>query len=206
MIANLVFPPGHLCHVPTLDIPLWSLGCEIVFYALAPFLFRAPGWVLCVLALASARAYLSPLVNEWLYGAPTICFFWVWMLGFMLHSRRTPALVLVTAASAGLLWNHPLIRYSQASIVAQYLGTLALIVSPWLPRLGRPVDYLGAISFPLYLVHFPVIIYLFDTMRVTDVTVLVLAVIFVTLLFHHLVDAPGRRLLSYLFPAPRKGS
>lgn len=204
MIGNLVAPPGHLCLVPTLNLPLWSLGCEIVFYALAPLLFRAPGWMLVLLALISARAYMSPLVNEWLHGAPTLCFLWSWLLGFVLHARRTPALLVAAGLSACLLGWHPLVRYAKFSIVAQYIGTLFLLTVSWLPPLGLFADYLGAISFPLYLVHFPVIVYLADTLAVKDPGIFLAAVIVVTLFFHHLVDGPGRRLLDRLFPTSTK--
>lgn len=194
MIGNLVAPPGHLCLVPTLNIPLWSLGCEIVFYALAPLFFRASTGLLAAFVFLSMRAYWSPLVNEWLYGAPTLCFLWCWLLGFMLHSRRSPILMLITAAAVGLLWKHPLLRYAPASVLGQYLITLVIMVSPWLPPLGRwpaaLVNYLGAISFPLYLVHFPVVIYSCDTVKSTSPGLILAWVMFVTLLFHHFLDVP----------------
>ena len=60
------------------------------------------------------------------------------------------------------------------------------------------MDYLGAISFPLYLVHFPVVVTLVDTYKVSDPLLMAGTALGVALAFHHLVDGPGRKLMGKL--------
>lgn len=194
--GNIVFPPGLVCAVPTLNLPLWSLGIEIVYYVFAPLLMRAPWLVRWGLIAASVAAYRSPLVQEWHYGAPAACFLWAWLLGVELFRSRHPAVVAAAFLSTAAVKFNPQVQYATWSVLL-YVGTLALIVAPWLPPLsGRWVDYLGAISFPLYLVHFPVVVTLADAYHVTDPFTMFAAASAVTLFFHHAVDGPAKRLLE----------
>lgn len=196
--GNIVFPPGVVCSVPTLNLPLWSLGIEILYYLFAPLLVRAPAFVRWGLIAASIAAYRSPLVQEWHYGAPAACFLWAWLLGLELYSNRHPAAVGAAFLTTAALKYNPQVQYATWSVLL-YVGTLTLIVAPWLPALrGRWVDYLGAISFPLYLVHFPVVVTLADAYKVTDPLTMFGAALAVTLAFHHLVDGPAKRLLERL--------
>lgn len=196
--ANIAFPPGTVGVVPSLNVPLWSLGAEMIYYILAPFIFRCPALVRWMLILISLAAYESRLVQEWDYGLPALCYAWPWLLGCEMFRSRHPAVTVVALLSVGALWFSPEVHYAPYAH-ALYVATVLVILCPWLPRVGgRVTDYLGAISFPLYLVHFPVVIVLADVYHVTNPLVFGGAALAVTLAFHHLVDGPGRRLLGRL--------
>lgn len=212
-LATIVFTPGLVCMVPTLNIPLWFMGVELVFYVLAPFLPGRSTRTICALAFLSIAAYWSPLVKNWLYGAPPLCYLWPCLLGFLLGARYSRALAAVAFATAGLISFHPVVTYAPWAVL-MYVASVFLLVAGRLPvpgeRWERAFNYLGALSFPLYLVHYPIMMFTMDTVKIWNFSAVLGIVTFATLVFHHVVDQPSHRAIAWLADrvspaAPRQG-
>jgi peptidoglycan/LPS O-acetylase OafA/YrhL len=156
----------------------WTLGIEIVVYAVAPFLFRRSLKVLIVLAIMSfiARA----VVFEWGYPADpwSVRFlpfeFGLFVLGAIayrayrfyprdtLRTFRIPAFALMIALTFGYTWlpQTPSVIPGMISSQAIYLGALAALL-PFLFSLSEKsaIDrWIGNLSYPLYLCHLIVIV------------------------------------------------
>jgi peptidoglycan/LPS O-acetylase OafA/YrhL len=200
--------------VADVDGVYWTLQVELAFYLvmLALVMCRAIvmiepvllGW-LAVLTLDFANGFLmregletsaTQLVS--LYGyAP------LFIVGIALHLRRTgglsPALAVVIPWAIGLFaWCNG----GEAATV--FIGTVAAVELAirghlaWL--VNRPLLFLGAVSYPLYLVHQNVGYVMMRAMYAgglsTNATIMVaiVSVVAIAALVHVLVEAPGQAL------------
>lgn len=147
--------------------PAWTLGLELLFYALAPFIVRQRPWRIGALLLASLalRFVLFPTL-----GLPTASFgdhFFPFELAFFLtgalacHAyfrlkKRQPSPGLLVAALAVLfiVAANPLFDLPPW---ARYL-TLAACLPPvfHLCRKSSLDRWIGELSYPMYIVHLPV--------------------------------------------------
>jgi peptidoglycan/LPS O-acetylase OafA/YrhL len=147
--------------------PAWSLSLEWQFYLFAPLLIRASRRPLGILVLG-AIAWLS-LRGGGLFQGPhpaslpvQLPLFLVGIASYRAHadgcSLRVPAAILAAAIVAR--WNVATMAIwslSLAAIVAPDVGGRPLRWCGQILR-SRPLTWLGAISYPLYLIHWPMII------------------------------------------------
>jgi peptidoglycan/LPS O-acetylase OafA/YrhL len=165
--------------VPLLTVilfPSWSLSIEIVYYALAPHLTRTKtvyilGAAVISMALFSSwkllPAQIAPqYIGNASFGLGAIVFVWAWLAGWIAYSNKNTASLLLLFILIGCICptaypdNFALNTYT--AVAATYVAWIATITILFLkPRLNlgpsaRDVlSYLGEISFPLYLVHYP---------------------------------------------------
>lgn len=153
----------------TLIPPAWSLGAEIQFYLLAPFLLLWPQRIR-IAAAASLGTYLAALAghlhSDW-YGyrlLPGVLLFF--LLGAHLQQlhqqqrqRRAAALVALVALLAGaamltLQWHGSLRQpYKLETLLGLVLGIVLLHTLATRPR-TRGDDLAGDISYGVFLNHF----------------------------------------------------
>lgn len=162
------------------NMPSWSLGVELVFYAMAPLLvrsrWRVVGFCAAGLAWQISLPDLAPLLHERLPLAPT--------LGLTpLAYFASPSSFLYFGLGA-LAWHslyRPLLGARKVDMVdylavaAATVGTVMIVHTPLLgwstmlfcalvPVLFRitarfPVDdFLGQLSFPVYILHYPIVL------------------------------------------------
>jgi peptidoglycan/LPS O-acetylase OafA/YrhL len=206
------FLPGRTQWNP----PAWSLGIELLCYAVFPFVARllrhATGWIVAATAIGLAAAEIYVLRH---YGGTTAGNGAVWrgLAGFhlgvalgVLSPRLRPGLAAPAslAAAAGLVAGLALV-----SPVAVVLSAAALIfaLSPEQGPVARllatrvPV-WLGRVSFSIYLLHAP----LFNLLQRIPVPgghwsnlVLFLAVLLpMSELTYRWIEQPGRRIPALL--------
>lgn len=174
---------------------MWSLSIEEQFYIFYPlflvFLHRiARRWLLVVLVLCTFASFaLGWFASGWkpqasFYLLPTRA--WELLAGgvlaIILKRGRAPELVLQIAGPAGLglialtlLLHGPDTLFPGWFAALPVLGSLALLVSS--EKGGAPISkilaiapmvWLGKISYPLYLVHWPILIVLRDNLPETS--------------------------------------
>jgi peptidoglycan/LPS O-acetylase OafA/YrhL len=178
--------------------PVWSLAVEAFFYLLAPMLVRLSPRYLAALLVFSGVCYTLPLHPEWGFAYRVLSrlnalhFMWCWVLGFMLRSHPTRFVSVMALLGAGLVVaGHDT---SGAFSVLTYLLSLGGIWAATrvrLPARWRHVaDYLGDISYPLYLMHFPSFIlgFLYFEPEARTTIPLLAAAVCTTLVVHHLVE------------------
>jgi peptidoglycan/LPS O-acetylase OafA/YrhL len=170
--------------------PAWSLGAEICYYAVAPFLKRLPLKALAALGVSSVVFYVYTGLTSgnnfpsW-FGLTTIgCLFWPWLAGWLFYHYRYsslcwPGLVVVLA-----LFGEASGRTADGNLITIAVVGAALIEGHRLifsRSVARVLDYLGDVSFPLYLSHYPAIYFakfLLAKSLLPNYTTAIMAVVF----------------------------
>ncbi len=160
--------------------PLWSLSVEVIFYALAPFLRRVNKPVLLAIIVGSSAVLIISGLAKWQqvwvapYGLQLAVFGWAWLAGWLAYSSprkgSLAALCVVVgcvavATNPGPFWLTA--RHVYFWTYGSWIVTVWLLFFP--PRsnlpakLGELFKYLGDLSFPLYIIHYPVLTIAFTT-------------------------------------------
>jgi peptidoglycan/LPS O-acetylase OafA/YrhL len=186
--------------------PTWSLAIEIFFYAATPLLALLPlPALLAGIAISSLAYWLNMEYGlpqfPGLYGMGELYVFWAWGLGFVYYRWRTPALgVLAAGLGTALIarFNNqggvlaPMV-YAATTFVAVAGGTIRLR-----PGLRRALDYLGDLSYPLYLFHYPVIVLLNGVFGIRSYPVLAAVSFAASALCLHVFERPARAWIAGL--------
>jgi peptidoglycan/LPS O-acetylase OafA/YrhL len=158
---------------PSALTPAWSLGAELAFYAMAPFLLRnftvAISVLLCSVLLRCVALFLVGEVNEWTYYflPSTICFFLLGHFARLAHDRSKLPIILslILLVMSGYLSMPSAINTSWQTWHF-YLAIICFAVA--LPgvfaatKSSMLLTWVGDLSFPLYLIHMSVIHALYD--------------------------------------------
>ena len=194
LILNaLMLQPGIGWPIMTNGV-VWSLGVEAAYYVVVPFFARLSdrarlGHVFASLAFAfwAMRHSMIPIQNRGSFW-PYLGMFWLFALGFELFRRRSDP------------------RFQQGTLVAPMivgLGSITMAVSlllflhqskiklsaPW----QRVCLYLGELSYPLYILHDPVMAILNQAAPKTPIWAYYIAGLLAAIAAYHLLDAPLRR-------------
>ena len=152
----------------TLVPPAWSLGCEIQFYLLAPWVWLAPERVRLALFTGSlgiyALAVVGVLHTDWLGYRLLPGVLWIFLAGGLLHERVATArgiLAVLWLAHAGLL----AVLLARPALQSPFNVEVAAGIVVGLPVLAllsraRPRSWdtaLGNLSYGLFLAHFAVL-------------------------------------------------
>ena len=191
--------------------PIWTLSIECWFYAATPLLAACRLSRLRALVLASAIAYyfIEPLslttLSSLRFGLAGILVGWAWLLGFLLYRTR-----LCVADSAMLLGVGGILlsRYAggyQPFSVETYLGVCAALIFGRRinlgPRKSTILNYLGDLSYPLYLTHVPALCLCMGYFRATHSYVPAIVALLAAVTLLHVVDRPLRSRLRPLSSA-----
>jgi peptidoglycan/LPS O-acetylase OafA/YrhL len=148
----------------------WTLGVEIAFYAVAPFIVRRPLAVIVAAIFASVALRLGLQAAFGFEGDPwsyrffpsEVAVFLIGAVGYRLYRRSEPTALrwlLLVAISVGiaLLIN----RWHGASRVASVIALTTIFVAiPYLARWSQRIKvdrFLGELSYPIYIGHMLVI-------------------------------------------------
>jgi peptidoglycan/LPS O-acetylase OafA/YrhL len=184
------------------DGPVWSLAVEVFFYALAPFLARRSRGALMVLVVLSCVSFMLPKRDD--LGLPYFImrlnafrYLWCWLLGFLIERNLCrPVVGLAVAAAILMPFGHDT---PEPLAVLTYLGSLGALLGAryvtFPARLRAGANYLGDLSYPLYLFHFPAFIAGYALFGLRSTTALVTLALLTTILANHLVDGQLKRRL-----------
>lgn len=188
--------------------PTWSLGVEVIFYAFTPILASLSSRVLIYFNIISCLIYymhefVSPLASLGgaKFGLGAIGLFWAFTNGFILartDGDREAKLAVALVSGIVLLgkWNWEggqlsWITYLCAVLVVGFGGKVEAS-----KNIIAILNYIGDLSFPLYLVHFPVIIVLYRVAENRHTPILWGASLIAAVVLLHGVDRPGRRWIN----------
>jgi peptidoglycan/LPS O-acetylase OafA/YrhL len=191
--------------------PSWSLSLECIYYAFGPLLRRSSTRFAVVLVLAScafclARPSFSKLyIGSDTYGISAVALLWAWVGGWLLYSGedRLRCFLLVSIVGSVCIFRDKLLS-GAFNHVAWWLTTSVCcfgtgrFLNPILRRTGQ---YLGELSYPLYLIHYPVLFLLFNGILKNrpelNYGMLHVAVsLTAAVLCYHLVDFPVRHKMA----------
>jgi peptidoglycan/LPS O-acetylase OafA/YrhL len=196
LAGNVVLLQTFVVKPIAFDGPVWSLAVEAFFYLLAPLFVRLRPKYLIAAVIFSAACYTLPRHTDRgfaylvLSKLNALHYLWCWLLGFLLRSHPVRAVAILAVlgvapvlscpdTSSGLGWLTYLLS----------VGVIAAATRARMPAvLRRGADYLGDLSYPLYLMHFPAFIlallYLGARTPGTQIAVAFLS----TIVAYHLVD------------------
>ena len=179
--------------------PAWTLAIEWWFYALAPLFVRLRPAALFALVGASIACVFIELpritypvhIHRW--GVAAVMLLWAWLSGFVFYRVRGwtgPLVLLVGYVAAG--------RFPEPGTQLAYLiAAVAVVQGRQLPPQPRSLalflNYLGDLSYPLYLVHVPLLVWITHFTKLTSAYTAVGLSMLAAAVLYHGVDAPLRR-------------
>lgn len=194
-----------------LNPPSWSLSLEIMFYILAPFLWRCRTSVLVALLASSFGLRLAfylnyAAVDPWTYRffPFEISIFLAGMVAYRLIGvtwSRTVSLF-ATAGFAVFLAIYtfaPVAFAGGFNINASVLLIVSFLAVPFLFSFTKDLRYdrfIGELSYPIYLVHIP-LTRLYGKLT-THPYIFVLASILAGLLLHVAIERNGGQIVAYV--------
>jgi peptidoglycan/LPS O-acetylase OafA/YrhL len=181
--------------------PSWTLAIEWWFYMAAPLFVRARPWMLWVVVVISLVVQAEGLehgffpVHEFRWGIPAMMLLWAWLSGFLFYRSPGWSSVLVV-----LVGYHAVSRFADRSPAAYLIAAFAVVAVkglPPIPRvLARLLNYLGDLSYPLYLVHVPLMAWTSRWTTWRDPYAYIGISLGAAALLYHVVDAPLRSRFS----------
>ena len=190
--------------------PAWSLSIEVIFYLIAPVMRRISAIAIVLLIGSVSFYFYRPLISpDYIgldtYGISALALFWAWLSGWIAYEFRGNKWMLLFLGGVGCLCiaGDPLL-----SGCANYAIWFAIIFvqMSWpnlkiQPSVERVLNYLGEISYPIYLIHYPILFLLCNYKHVPSLAknaavVQILIVVIVSIGVFHIVDNPLRRRFS----------
>ncbi len=181
--------------------PSWTLAVEWWFYMAAPLFVRARPWMLWVIVGISLVVQKEGLahgffpVHDSKWGMPAMMLLWAWLSGFLFY--RAPGWSAFLVVLVGF---HAVSRWVDRSPAPYLIAAVAVVSAkslPPMPRfLARALNYLGDLSYPLYLVHVPMMAWVSRWTNWFDPYAYIALALGASAFLYHVVDAPLRSRFS----------
>jgi peptidoglycan/LPS O-acetylase OafA/YrhL len=176
------------------DGQLWTLAVEWWNYMLAPLFKKSSAIIIGILIFVSLTAYLlfpAPVhPNESAHGFVFIILSWYWLVGFLYYRYRNrqwgfavlifPILIAMVNGWVGR---------------AAVIGIMAVALCEQLKvpqRLAGFIEWLGELSYPIYALHVPVLVFCL-LFHIRSPVLTLIASIVVSIAVLHIVDLPLRK-------------
>jgi peptidoglycan/LPS O-acetylase OafA/YrhL len=210
-LGNLFFLQTFVVKPIQFDGPVWSLSIEVFYYALAPFFASLPRRLLFAIFAFSSICYALPKHDDWgtvyfvLSKFNALNYMWCWLLGFLLWRERSlPVIILALVGVSQIIFglNTPFPLAPATYIITLMLLLFAENITFFRGRLKPLADYLGDLSYPLYLFHFPALILGYCMIGARSQSTLVLIVGAASIAALHVIDRFVKRkfIVPFVFP------
>ena len=210
LIGCAFFLQGFAVNVMEINSPLWSLSIEVFYYAFAPLLRKTPVKLLFLIVGLSALLYytgwhpihqragvhLFQTYARQIGGFSAAAFAWAWVLGFAFYftsENWIARVALITLPVYLICGNNELgVDYSAFTLAAVALSIIYARKIKLGPRAKKVLNYLGDLSYPLYLVHVPIIAYTWFFFKSTNPFLYIAMSVGASVAMFHGVDKPLR--------------
>jgi peptidoglycan/LPS O-acetylase OafA/YrhL len=194
-LANIVFWQLISGHSISTDAVVWTLAVEAAFYALAPVLVKARPAVILIGIGVSVITFIAYRHSGGTYysavggGLNIVLFAWAWLLGFWFYRAEAgrPATVLLMSIPivACYYGGFPLAPLWGPTLIITSLAIAKGGIIRLSSRVETICEFLGDISYPLYLLHLPTLIFC-TRIGIGSVAALLPATLLTALLAHKL--------------------
>ena len=200
VIGNLLFLQGFKIQRLSSDPVVWTLSIEVLCYLLAPLFAKIGNKALLIIIALSSLLYASfpylhlSYYSDLQYGLGFFMLLWAWLLGFFYfyNQEKTYSRFLLVGLGCLLILVNNL-YIDQLGIFVYIFSSLVLIYSPQL-KLSKKLlsisNYLGNISYPLYLLHIPSLIVSYSILNIRNPILLVCSSLLASMFFYHVIEVP----------------
>ncbi len=177
-IGNALLVQMYLCKALNFNGPFWSLSIEFSYYLMAPLFLLLPRVILYPIVVASGVAFVLPSNPEAgkLYDLLTrfngLRYLWSWLIGFCLYYNKNSIVSIAGLVFCLIVFSFSDKDFSGYVNWATIAFAFAVLQFSSYIKLNdfckRLFNFLGDLSYPLYLVHFPLAILLVAGFNVTS--------------------------------------
>jgi peptidoglycan/LPS O-acetylase OafA/YrhL len=200
-LGNFFFLQTFLVKPIAFNGLVWSLAVEVSFYIAAPFLRPQRLWVWLSLIAISGAYYILPRTdgNQFYTIAMkinAIRYFWPFGMGFVLFYYRQN-LITISFCAVGFAWVWQCADNEQQFATVTFLLSFIAVIyarSGGLVR-SKILDYLGDISYPLYLVQLPIYILCYRLFGITEPLMLLAIAVVSACITYELIDVRLKRMI-----------
>ena len=198
LLGGVVVP-----EIPT-NAVVWSLVIEVIYYFFAPFFMQLRTRYLIALIAASCLIYwlhslfTVPEFNTGLYGSyGALALLWAWLFGFLIYRCSGNKVIQSSSLIIGCLLLGRFDQFASAHFsCAVFIMSVLIVISArdvFLPsRMIRFLEYLGELSYPLYLCHFPILLMLYGNQAKVSWAIGMASVFAGAIFLLHAIDLPYR--------------
>jgi peptidoglycan/LPS O-acetylase OafA/YrhL len=190
-IGNLLLLQG-IAVIPIIyNYPLWSLGVECFLYLMVPLLFRLRLRYILVILVISICTFLFK--RDFFYGYIILKWAWPFIIGLIIVAKKQTSLTILLLIAMPIITAYdkisfsPLLSWLNVSLVA-IICLFSLNFEVQLSKTVQKVfNFLGTISYPIYVLHLPILLLLYHC-GITEVYTLIGLVILITIPLNYIFD------------------
>jgi peptidoglycan/LPS O-acetylase OafA/YrhL len=208
-IKNMFFLQGIFCEPWTLNVVVWTISIEVFFYTLAPWLKKLKPVVILGFIIFSAASFIlwryigSAQVWQLKYGLPMLLLAWSWLAGYWIYIKNTDCSAILLICSIGffaLAFHNVYLPYLWPITFLIPIIALAFSGNIYLSQTTTKLfDWMGDISYPIYLFHIPIFSLLFVFSESNKWYIYIICMIAITAIIDALLDKPLKKFLKNVF-------
>jgi peptidoglycan/LPS O-acetylase OafA/YrhL len=165
-IANFLLLQGIASISITYNGPLWSIGVEVFLYFMVPLLMVLRMRYIFLITLFSMFVFTF-LNYDFLFGYSNLIWAWPFLIGLIIATKKQPliGISLLGLSNIIVIYNHEIFKES-LSVLTVGIAILICLIAMFMKfnfskNTKSFFDFLGTISYPMYLFHVPLYLLLY---------------------------------------------
>jgi peptidoglycan/LPS O-acetylase OafA/YrhL len=195
-LANFMFLQNIITIPITYNTPLWSLSVEMFMYLLIPLIFKLRSSYIYFLFGVSLLFFTYTdfiFKQKPFYMYSMLIYAWPFLLGCLLAIKQKLIYTIPLFILAGFSIYYEFNLNKEKFAVISFLLTSGMVLFSILVKVSLPLvvdkifNFLGTISYPMYLFHFPLYLLLYD-FGIRDANLFVCLVILIVIPVNYIFD------------------